>query len=512
MVIVPSAPAPVSPGSAIKEVCTTCHQPMASSLDGGRHKSLDCGICHTPGQHPSDPINAKPTTNTDPSLCGGCHNDQFRSLMTVNLKSPARLEKAMPTGRSPAMDKLLMPYGFTKEHNEPRSHAFMLIDHLVVDRAYGGRFELEDWADVLRTGKTWDILVDKGATYTRPETSKAANPVCLSCKTSDNVLKWAYKGDKNVHAKWDRTSNVVDVAKDIQNPMGCIQCHDPHATKPRVIRDALIEAVERDGAYPYLADKGANRVSMDIQEFRSYRKIGILSKADSNLMCGQCHVEYVCNPGIDTATGQSTTMADARSNTFPWRGIFNLQKYYDDLKFRDFKHAITGATLIKLQHPETETTWGSKHDTARVQCSDCHMPKMKNEKGQQYTSHWQTSPRNYIEATCLRCHTQWTKEQAEYEINAIQNYTKGKMRKAEFWLERFIDTFEAAKRAGAPENVLTPARTHHDLAHVYWEWWTAENSDGFHNPDAARDSLVLSEEAAKKGIAILEDWMKSLQR
>ena len=31
--------------------------------------------------------------------------------------------------------------------------------------------------------------------------------------------------------------------KYIQNPMGCIHCHDPHAARARVVRDALIDAV-----------------------------------------------------------------------------------------------------------------------------------------------------------------------------------------------------------------------------------------------------------------------------
>ena len=47
-------------------------------------------------------------------------------------------------------------------------------------------------------------------------------------------------------AKWDRTSNIVDVAKDTNNAVGCIHCHDPHGTQPRVVRDGLIQAIERD--------------------------------------------------------------------------------------------------------------------------------------------------------------------------------------------------------------------------------------------------------------------------
>ncbi len=29
-----------------------------------------------------------------------------------------------------------------------------------------------------------------------------------------------------------------------------------------------------------------------------------------------------------------------------------------------------------------------------------------------YTSHWQTSPKHYIQETCLTCHTEWSEQQA----------------------------------------------------------------------------------------------------
>ena len=41
-------------------------------------------------------------------------------------------------------------------------------------------------------------------------------------------------------------------------------------------------------------------------------------------------------------------------------------------------------------------------------------------------------------------------------------------------------------------------------ATLYWEWWTAENSDGFHNPQNARESLTRSMDAAQEGIALLK--------
>jgi hypothetical protein len=111
------------------------------------------------------------------------------------------------------------------------------------------------------------------------------------------------------------------------------------------------------------------------------RAIGLLSKADSNVMCAQCHVEYACNPGFDPKTGAAIGMEDRRTNYFPWVNALDVQKRYTEVGFKDFKHGVTGALLTKLQHPEVETFWGSKHERAGVECKDCHMPKVKDKKG-----------------------------------------------------------------------------------------------------------------------------------
>lgn len=488
--------------------CLDCHSEIRSLRVGSKHETLSCRTCHsTQPEHLVD-VAVKPATRFDLAVCGSCHQDQYNSFLNVSLKSTAKVEKATPAGRAPTLDKLLMGHGFTKEHNEPRSHAFMLLDHLLVDRGYGRRFQLRSWQDIGYIGPVWDVLTDTGQEL--GETAKAANPTCLFCKTSDFLLRWGFLGEPHPKATWARTSNVVELAKTLKNPMGCVHCHDPHAARPRVVRDALIQAVMARGATPYGQDP--LRQALDVKEFRGFRKIGLLAQPNSTLRCAQCHVEYVCNTGVDPTTGAKIGYDDPRTNYFPWVNVFDIQKAYDALKFRDFKHAVTGAALIKVQHPEVEVFWGSRHEKAGLQCADCHMPKIRRPDGNVFTSHWQTSPRNYLRETCLRCHTDWSEADATYRIDAIQQYTRGKIRKAEFWLERLIDTFEAAKRSGATEDALAAARVQHDTAHVLWEWWTAENSDGFHNPEQAREALGQSIAASKKGIELLEAAMKSGKR
>ncbi len=498
--------------------CYECHEEIRDLKKGGKHAEINCASCHSSLAAHLEDSDRRPGTRVDLEACGGCHRDQYDSQLTFNYKKPARVEKSQLTERSPNpyWDKLMMGHGFTKEHAAPRSHRSMLVDHLVVDRAYGGRFQPKaGWSYVAAPGatKTWDVLEDRYPDSKEnkaflPESAAAANPVCLQCKTQDQILKWKYLGDKDESAKWDRTSNVVEFVKDLSTPMNCFLCHDPHAAKPRIVRDALIQALSRPEK-DTLWHKDPKATKIEVRDFRGgFRKIALLEKYDTKLLCGQCHVEYNCNPGYDLKTGEySIKMADPRTNHFPFKDVLQIYDHYNALGFRDFKNTLTGGLLWKAQHPETETFWNSVHDRVGAGCGSCHMPKVKNAKGKVYTSHWQASPRNYVRETCLSpsCHPKLTPEQALYEIDSVKNYTKGKMRKAEFWISELIDRIVEGKKAGLDAGILNQAREQHQKAHVLWEWWTAENSDGFHNPELARESLTRSVEESKKGIGIVTD-------
>ncbi|RCK77695.1 MAG: Cytochrome c552 precursor [Ignavibacteriae bacterium] len=495
--------------TVMEEGCFECHEEIKELYKGQKHSKQNCTSCHNYLQQHLDDPDKKPLTNLEISNCGRCHREQYESYFHVNLESKAKVEKSTTTSRSPLFDKLLSPHGFTKEHAEPRSHAFMFIDFLTVDRAFGGRFYLKSWENILKPAKAWEILADRESTSNvqktfLSQTAIAANPTCFSCKTSDHILNWKYKGEPSENAKWSRTSNVVDMARNTHQPMGCIHCHDPHSTGPRVIRDALIEAIvdRNEGTYPYDKEK-SKTVTVKKIMFRDFRAIGLLNKKDSNVLCAQCHVEYNCNPGIDTRSSSQVTKADPRTNIFPWVNVFDYNKKMEELNFKDFKHATTGTFLSKIQHPETEVYWGSKHERAGVECKHCHMPTVKKGK-KTYTWHGQKSSRYMTKETCLNCHTYWTEKEAEYQIDAIQNYIRGKMRKAENWLAKLIDTYQRAKDFGVPDSVLQKARRFHTDAHTLWEWWTAENSDGFHNPDQARKSLTLSIDYSQEAIKLLE--------
>lgn len=507
------------------ETCYGCHGPIKELHTMGKHAKVNCSNCHKGlEKHLKSPgPDTRPVTDTSWEACGQCHKEQYESFMKEAYHRPARDEKSQLTNRAPNpfWDKLMMGHGFTKEHALTRSHKWMLIDHLIVDRAYGGRFQGKNgWQYIFEGGKAWDVLVDtqpdaKEHKAFIPQSAAAANPVCLNCKTQDHILDWAYMGDPDKGAKWSRTSFVPEFAKNLQHGLNCFMCHDPHAAKPRIVRDGLIDALTRPDA-DTLWHKDPKRTGFKVIDLgvRGYtRKIALLDKYDTRLQCGQCHVEYNCNPGFDPTIPDTSkytvTMKDRRTNHFPYKDVFELYDHYvNKVHFLDFKHALTGGLLWKAQHPESETFYNSKHAKAGVGCDDCHTPKVKDKKtGKVYTSHFAVTPRVQLKDTCLKCHKNWTEEQAKYAIDSIKAYTKGKMRKAEFWLSALIDKIVEAKKAGVDEETIKKAQDQHLRAHILWEYWTAENSDGFHNPEMARESLTRSVDESQKGIKILTDAM-----
>ncbi|MBA4371796.1 MAG: hypothetical protein C0402_02915 [Thermodesulfovibrio sp.] len=500
------------------EVCYGCHAPVKELHKMGKHAKLNCVQCHKGlDKHLNNPgPDTRPTTDMSWQACGQCHKEQFESFMQEAYHRPARDEKSQLAGRSPNpyWDKLMAGHGFTKEHNTTRSHINMLVDQFAVDRAFGGRFQGKNgWNYIFDKGKVWDVLVDKYPESKEhktfiPQSAAAANPVCMQCKTQDQILKWAYMGDPVKGATWSRTSNVVEYVKDLQHGLNCFTCHDPHAAKPRIVRDGLIQALTRKEA-DTLWHKDPKRtnfkvIDMGVRGFN--RKIAILDKYDTRLQCGQCHVEYNCNPGTDTKTGEPVKMTDQRTNHFPYKDVFGLYEHYvNQINFLDFKHGITGGLLWKAQHPESESYYDSKHARAGVGCDSCHTPKLKSKAGKVYTSHYAVTPKVQLKETCLKCHPKWTEEMARYSIDSVKAHIRGKMRKAEFHLSAVIDKIVEGKKAGLSEEVIKKAQDQHLRAHILWEYWTAENSDGFHNPEMARESLTKSVDESQKGIKIIND-------
>lgn len=286
--------------------------------------------------------------------------------------------------------------------------------------------------------------------------------VCLTCKTAQLPGLLKKYGTAMYNKPFD------EIRAQVSHPIGCADCHDPKTMALRITRPALTEAFGRQG-------KDIARSTR--QEMRT-------------LVCAQCHVEYYFKPGT-------------REPVFPWdKGlkIDDIEKYYDEIKFKDFTHPDSGTDIVKIQHPDYEFFLGSTHQAAGVSCADCHMPFVK-EGNVKITSHWWTSPLLHINQSCSVCHRQ----EADYLKNRVaytQDKVAGLMNTTG---DALVTAIDAIKAAAAVPNVnqttVTEARALHRKAQIRFDWMNAENSMGFHNPQEGLETLARSLDLARQARA-----------
>src|SRR5690606_7761677 len=135
----------------------------------------------------------------------------------------------------------------------------------------------------------------------------------------------------------------------------------------RVTRPAFIEGMRTlralEGTNDYDANEEASR-----HEMRTY-------------VCAQCHVEYYFQ-------------GPEKRLVYPWPQGLRADRslaYYDEVGFRDWQHATSGAPVLKAQHPEFEMYSQGIHARNGVACADCHMPYIR-EGAMKVSDHWVRSP------------------------------------------------------------------------------------------------------------------------
>ncbi len=134
----------------------------------------------------------------------------------------------------PTLVTLWAGYGFSKEYNQARGHAYAI----------------KDIREILRTGGVKDSPM--------PAT-------CWTCKSPDVPRLMNEIGVKEFYdAKW------IDRGSEIVNPIGCGDCHEANTMNLKITRPALTEALKR---------RGVEIEDISHQEMRS-------------LVCAQCHAEY----------------------------------------------------------------------------------------------------------------------------------------------------------------------------------------------------------------------------
>lgn len=316
-------------------------------------------------------------------------------------------------------------------------------------------------------GHYWTIT-DVNATKRIDE--KSPN-TCITCKSPQSIVDIQKMGAENFYK-----AKFKDIGAHYKQAIACLDCHDPKTMELRVARPGFIEAMQR---------RGIDITKASRQEMRSY-------------VCGQCHVEYYFK-------------GDGKYLTFPWDKGYNIdsiEAYYDQINFSDWTHEISGAPMIKMQHPEFETWNSGIHARSGVTCVDCHMP-YERAGSVKVTNHWIRSPLRNINNACQTCH-KWNEQELTSRIKTIQDRTFETMVKSETAIIDAINAIKKAKDAGATDEQLKNARYLHRRAQLRWDFVAAENSMGFHSPEETLKTLSNAIDYARQSQLEAERLIKSM--
>jgi nitrite reductase (cytochrome c-552) len=184
--------------------------------------------------------------------------------------------------------------------------------------------------------------------------------------------------------------------------------------------------------------------------------------------------------------------------TFPWGNglragdqekLWNNVKFSDGNRFFDYKHAETGAPILKAQHPEFELWSQGVHARSGVSCADCHMPYMRD-GATKVSDHWVRSPLLNVNRACQTCHHQ-SEDEIKARVDQIQTRNFELLQRGGAALMTLLDAIVAAKKEGATPEQLNEALELQRKAQWRLDFIAAENSMGFHAPQEA--AMVLGE-------------------
>jgi len=211
-----------------------------------------------------------------------------------------------------------------------------------------------------------------------------------------------------------------------------------------------------------------------------------------SFVCAQCHVEYYC--------------ASKLPLTFPWgkglkvediEAFWDETKFADGTRFMDYRHAESGAEILKAQHPEFELWSQGIHARAGVACADCHMPYQRD-GATKVSDHWVRSPLLNVNRACQTCHHA-SEDEMKARVDVIQQRNLDLMRRAAQALMDQLDAIARAKGEGATPEQLAPALALQRKAQWRIDFIAAENSMGFHAPQEAARVLGEAADYARQG-------------
>jgi nitrite reductase (cytochrome c-552) len=337
-------------------------------------------------------------------------------------------------------------YAFSHDFREERGHAYMLEDQLFTER---------------------QIVAQQPGT-------------CLHCHGSMYVA-YMRAGDGDLIRGFEALNPLpyLEAKKEgnVTHPISCIDCHDPATMELRVTRPGFIE-----GMRAYKAAQGVQNYDVNTQATRQEMR---------TYVCGQCHVEYYFK-------GKEKRL------TYPWaKGLMvdSMMVYYDEVGHQDWVHAISGAPVLKAQHPEFEMYSQGIHARSGVACADCHMP-YKRTGALKISDHHVRSPLLNIDKACQTCH-RWSEDELRSRVHSIQERTYQLRNTA---LDAVLQLTHQIGNAAAEDSTdanLKLARDYQRKAQFFTDFVEAENSMGFHAGQEAARILAHAVNFARLGQSAL---------
>ena len=361
----------------------------------------------------------------------------------------------------PYLKNLWLGYPFSYEYNRARGHANAVHDILDIDR------------------------------LNRYSEEAGLPATCWNCKTNKMPGYIEEYGDDF----WAMEFHDFREEHDLEDhAVGCNTCHDPEDMSLRITSVPLTEALERQG-----------------EDWRDASRNEMRS-----LVCAQCHVEYYF---------EHEEIGVAAKPKFPWDQGKNPEDIYEYKKgfgitdregfegwFIDWTHPVSDTPMIKTQHPEYEMWHDSTHGAAGVACADCHMPYTRMDGKKKISSHFQTSPLRSLEAidkTCGQCHTDKDPQYLKDLVIYSQERTWEQLMEAQ---RESVRAHEAVRLASEYEGevrdnfdeLMIKARERVRKGQWFWDYVSAENSAGFHNPAKAIDTLAKSQKYSRQAVEYAE--------
>lgn len=290
---------------------------------------------------------------------------------------------------------------------------------------------------------------------------------------------------------------LADARKMVEHPVSCIDCHNADSMALEVRRPAFLNGLqvlaETTDSLPHMPSIERWRKG-DRQQ--PYNPNTMASRQEMrSLVCAQCHVEYYFQ-------------GDRKLLVYPWhKGLKaeQIEAYFDDVKHRDWVHGVSGAPVLKAQHPEFELWSQGIHARSGVSCSDCHMPYQR-EGAIKVSDHHVRSPLLNVARACQTCH-HFEEKEILARAEMIQDRTKKLMLRSKESLVELIETIAKAKQAGASDEALAKARDLQRKAQWRLDFIAAENSMGFHAPQESARILAEAIDYARQGTLAAERAM-----